>query len=168
MRWVLGVLAVVILLGWGAYRLWQEPRVRELFGVSEARALPTKNRLVVLRRGPAAGYAPVNPAPPPLPNRGIASAPVPDLPAASAGAAETVEAPPAARNSVDNATVQRVLLQVLASKHLAYGVWLTVTDDAVRVGGIVASEESRRSILDIIEKARESRQVDARQLTVGR
>ncbi len=166
MRWILGVLAVVILLGWGAYRLWQEPRVRELFGVSEARALPMKNRLVVLRRGPAAGYAPVNPAPTPPPNRG--AAPVPDLPAASGGVAETVEPPPAARNSVDNATVQRVLLQVLASKHLAYGVWLTVTDNAVRVGGIVASEEIRRSILDIIEKARESRQVDARELTVGR
>jgi hypothetical protein len=59
MRLALCVLTVLIILSWGAYRLWQEPRVRDLFGASEpglrsGTSIPLKNKLVVLRSTPSA------------------------------------------------------------------------------------------------------------------
>lgn len=158
MRRAAGFLAALIILSWGAYRLQQEPRVRSLFGSSQKEdsgaSFPLENKLVVVRRGPPAGESPG------------------EVKAAS-GAAAT-QAPPAANapaalhNRVDNATVELVLLQILAAKKLGDGIALSVTDGFVRVAGTAGSEDDRRRILDIIEKGRESRQIDASALRVRR
>jgi hypothetical protein len=84
----------------------------------------------------------------------------------AAAADPAAEVPPAGRNQVDNRTVERVLLQILAAKNLAAGVTIGVTDEFVRVAGTVGSEESRRQNLDIIERGREARQIDAKDLMV--
>lgn len=162
MRLASCVLIVVALLGWGAYRLWQEPRMREVFGVSQSgpdTSLPLKNKLIVLRNAlpgqPSAGKSGTSPD-------AARADKAQDAVAAGSGA----EDPVAVRNQIDNKTVERVLLQILAAKRLSDGVTLSVTDESVRVEGAVASEESRRQILDIIEKGREARRIDAKDLLV--
>ena len=166
MRLTIGFLTVLIVLTWGAYRLWQEPRVRDLFGASgpgltSRTPLPLKNKLVVVRSALPA-QSPTGKVKPIL---GAAGG---DKAAAAAAADPATEDPLAGQNRVDNGTVERVLLQILASKNLAAGVTLGVTDEYVQVAGTVGSEESRRQILDIIEGGRGARKIDAKDLIVRR
>ena len=62
--------------------------------------------------------------------------------------------------------MSRVLLQILAAKKLADGISLMVTDNSVVVAGTVDSDQKRKQILEIIEKGRETRRIDAINLVV--
>ncbi len=166
MRLTLIIVALLIAITWGAYHVYRDPRVQDLFRQPEPKTIAV---------------------PPPEP---VQAAPVPDIPtpprkpsdiqagivgatpasrqtraAARPPEEETKEAP-VAQNKVANDVVTRVLLQVLAAKNLVYGVSIRVTDKSITVDGVVNSEEKRKQILDIIEKGRETRRIDASHLVV--
>lgn len=74
------------------------------------------------------------------------------------------ESPPP---QVDNAEVQRVLLQIMAAQGLAKGISLSVTDTQIVVAGTVESESRRERILELLDKGRERRRISAEDLIVA-
>jgi hypothetical protein len=169
MRPWLIVAAVLALLVWGAHRWYQDPRVRDLFRESRpsqisgfgmpAAKSPASREILVAPGGPAKAKA--------RPHAPVASRPAAAVkPKDASDAAEAPAEPPTAMNTVDNQVVSRVVLQILAAKNLAYGVSLSTSDEVIVVEGIVDSVEKRKQILAIIEKARETRRIDADRLIV--
>ncbi len=159
--------AGLTLLAWGAFRLYQDPRVQQLF--REPRPRPASGSV------PAAGKSSVPPEVRISPKRRAKNSPRPataSSPASPPGeemaanhAAEP-EVVPAAVNTVDNNVVTRVILQILAARDLAYGIALSTSDQVIVVEGVVDSMEKRNQILAVLEKAREARRIDAERLTV--
>lgn len=74
--------------------------------------------------------------------------------------------PVPAKPLVPNADVARVLRGVLGAKRIGQNVQILVSDAKVELIGEVDSEEERREILRLVEKARETRTVDASALKV--
>jgi hypothetical protein len=165
LRLTIIILVILVFLAWGAYRLYQNPRVQELFHDPEPKSLSNpilpgetervreKPAAVRKAEGVRAGIAGAVPAPK-------------RLTAAAPPAEEQTEEPSAAQNRVANDVVSRVLLQILAAKKVADGISLVVTDNSVVVAGTVGSDEKRKQILEIIEKGRETRRIDAINLVV--
>lgn len=158
MRLLLCGAVIVILLGLGGYRLAQDSRVRELFDSSDAagNVKPKPANSGTVQRPSGAETKPAS-----------ASAGARRKAAMRPPAAPARKNPPAPQNQIDNGTVARVLLQILAAKKLDGGISLSVSDAYVSVSGTTDSEESRKKILEIIEKGREARKIDARGLIVG-
>lgn len=166
MRLTVIIVAVLIFFAWGAYRVYQDPRIQDLFREPEPKSLSSPPPEPV-----ATAPVPERPAPPRKPSEvqaGIVGArPGPEQAREAAHPVEEeAKEPPAAHNQVANDVVSRVLLQVLAAKKLEYGISIGVTDNSVTVAGTVDSEEKRKQILDIIEKGRETRRIDATNLVV--
>ena len=80
--------------------------------------------------------------------------------------AERPESSPTYQNQVPNEELSRVLMQILAAKKLADGISVSVTDSEVSVAGRIGSQDQKKEILEIIEKGRESRRIDAEELRV--
>jgi hypothetical protein len=165
LRLTIIILAILVFLAWGAYRLYQEPRVQELFHEPEPKSIsnpippaetePVRQKPATVRK--ARGIRAEIVGAVPAPKR---------LRAAAPSAEEQTEEPSAAQNRVANDVVSRVLLQILTAKKVADGISLVVTDNSVVVAGTVASDEKRKQILEIIEKGRETRRIDAINLVV--
>ena len=170
-RTLLIAVGVLTLLAWGSFRLYQDPRVQELFRKSDRSAFPSGS-------GRAAGKSPAPTEITITPKRpakstsrpSAASSPeslqeskkVTEVPAPTEAPAE----PPAVLNTVENQVVSRVVLQILAARNLASGIVLSTSDQVIIVEGTVDSIEKRNQILDVIEKAREARRIDAERLVV--
>jgi len=71
------------------------------------------------------------------------------------------EVPPLA-NDIFSSTI----LGILAARGLASGISLSVTDDAIEARGRVDDVETRRKILNVLEKARGHRSLDSSWLVV--
>jgi len=153
MRKTLLAFSALTILSYGVYRMACDRRVRDLF--APGRPLPKQEEPAV----PAAKGAGHRPAPSPgepakrAERRRVLRR---DLP--------VPEAPPA--NQTPNEVVRRVLLQILRARNLADGITLGANDKTVLVSGTVDTEEERRQILEILEKAREARSIDASELVV--
>ncbi|MBM3790525.1 MAG: hypothetical protein FJW35_09280 [Acidobacteria bacterium] len=151
MKAILLATAIVALLAWAVYEFYQNPRVQGLVS-GPPPAAPSKP---LPRSEPAAGRK--ERASPPKPVRSTVQE--------KTEAAEMPQPSPP-QNQTPNAVVSRVLIQILAAKKLADGISIGTTDDAVIVAGIVDTEEMRRRILEIVDKAREARRIEARDLIV--
>lgn len=145
----------------GAYYLYQRPEIRELFEKSE----PKEDPLAFLTDLPEI-------KPKPIPDRSRNRRPLRNLEAETASQAEIetevdeAEAVPEYQNQVPNEQLRKVFMQILAAKKLTDGVSLSVNDDHISIVGSVASSAQRDQILDVIEKGREARRIDARHLEV--
>lgn len=62
-------------------------------------------------------------------------------------------------NQVPNEEVSRTVLQILAARKLADGISLSVTDREIILYGQVRSESDLSKIVEILERARESRRI---------
>lgn len=158
MRGIVFVAGLAAILLWAGYTLWRDPRVQDLLRAPAAaggRAAPASSV------GKSKGAIEKQPAVArPDPARPRSSAP----PAPHKDVAHQYEAPPA--NTIPNANLSRILLQILAARKLAQGISLSVSDQILSVGGTVDSEQKKRAIVEILEKARESRIIDASDLMV--
>jgi len=79
---------------------------------------------------------------------------------------EETETLPEYQNQVPNDELRKVLMQILAAKKLAGGISLAVTDQEITLAGDVASAEDRKEILDIVDRGRETRRINGRDLKV--
>ncbi len=167
MRRLVIVFGALALVGWGAWRLYQHPRVQDLFyGTGRAPAprsvwkIKTQDRPAPVRvqnmTKPSGAEA----------RRGQAADPHGPEKKQENQAAEPPATVAPAQNSAANDVVTRVALQVLASRKLVSGVAISTSDAAIIVVGIVDSEEKRQQILAIVNKAREARRVDSQNLIV--
>lgn len=147
---VLAILAAILVVG--GYAFYRSPQGQEIFTRPDREESP----LEFLERLP--DIEPIETKPQPLRNRQDA---VPDR--QSQRAAE-----PAApyRNRVPNSEVASTVMQILAARGLASGVSVSASDTRVEVSGTVKSRADREQILDILEKAREARRIDAAALVV--
>ncbi len=155
MRRALILLSVSIILLVAAANVYRDPRVQDLF-----RSAP--------RAGSRRPIAPT--ATPAAPEQAARTgrAPVPAPSEKKRGPSLERGVEPSPVNQVPNETVSRILMQVLAAKGLARGISLEVSDQSIEVFGEVDSNEKRDAIISLIEKGRESRQLDATGLTVQR
>ncbi len=153
MRRALILLSVSIILLVAAANVYRDPRVQDLF-----RSAPRAGSKRPIAR-------PLKPSVPEQPVRTKrAAAPAPPEKNHGPSREPGVESAPV--NQVPNETVSRVLMQVLAAKGLSRGISLEVSDRSIRVFGEVDSKEKRETIISLIEKGRENRQLDATRLTV--
>ncbi len=167
MRLTIILAAILVVVCWGAYELYQDPRVQEIFREPAPQSLSNPPPPVEIPHLPEKPEPEKKPAEVWAGTVGTTNETKPnrtDLPPAE----EEQKEPPAAKNQVANDVVSRVLLQVLAARKLVYSVSIGVTDKVVTVTGVVDSEEKRDQILDIINKARETRRVDATNLVVSK
>jgi len=156
MRRALILLSFAIILLVAAAHVYRDPRVQDLFR-SVPKAGSAKKQIV----------RPATRAPLEQPTgAGSSAAPV---------AVVKNQAPPqehdiasARPDQTPNETVSRVLLQILAAKGLARGIALEVSDESIRIFGEVDSDDKRQKIIGLIEKGRESRQLDTTRLTIQR
>ncbi len=155
MRRALILLSVSIILLVAAANVYRDPRVQDLF-----RSAPRagSRRPIKPTAAPAAPEQAARP--------GRAPVPAPSEKKRGPSLERGVESSPV--NQVPNETVSRILMQVLAAKGLARGISLEVSGQSIEVFGEVDSNEKRDAIISLIEKGRESRQLDATGLTVQR
>lgn len=147
---ILAILAVILLVG--GYAFYRSPQGQEIF----TRPDRDENPLEFLENLPE--IEPIEPRPESQrPRRGP-----------TAGQQPQDDAEPAApyRNRVPNPEVASTVMQILAARGLASGVSISVSDTHVEVSGTVPSRTARKQILDVLEKAREARQIDAAALVV--
>lgn len=71
------------------------------------------------------------------------------------------------RNQVANSEVGRVLIQILKARRLADGISISVTDQEVLLYGKVDSQDELSEIIDILNKARETRTVNVESAVIG-
>ncbi len=134
-------------LAGGGYLLYRSEPVRQLFESSSPRRehpldfLDEVDEVLPQRTAPEKPPAVTRVAPP---------------------AAEPDPGPPAVPNEVVTST----LLGILKARGLAYGIALSVSDRQLLVEGEVDSPEKRRQILDILEKGRGRRSLQADRLVV--
>ncbi len=64
-------------------------------------------------------------------------------------------------------TLSSTILGILAARGLVSGVSLSVDEDHIEVRGIVTDAEKRREIMDVLNKARGHRSLDASLLFVA-
>jgi len=169
LRRLVFVFGVLALVGWGAWRLYQHPRVQDLFYGSGKATAPRsvwKVKTQAQARPGAVQLQDMAKSSGATARREKAAAPPIEEQKQESQAAERPATDAPARNSATNDVVTRVVLQVLASRKLVYGVAISTSDTAIIVVGIVDSEEKRQQILAIVNKAREARRVDSRQLIV--
>jgi hypothetical protein len=161
---VFGVLALV---GWGAWRLYQHPQVQDLFYGSGKAVGPRSVWKIKTQDRPAAGHTQdMAKSSGATAQREKTTAPPAEARKQESPAVELAATEPPAQNSVANDVVTRVVLQILYSRKLVSGVAISTSDTAIIVEGIVDSEEKRQQILAIVDKAREARRVDSRNLIV--
>jgi hypothetical protein len=161
---LLAKLVVLSLLLAGGYKAYQHPKVKQLFNSPEKK----ENPLAFLEDLPELTPKPLPPKRTPRSPR-----PVPQVPREQ----ETVEVRDGAvedtevieyQNQVPNEELRRVLMQILAARKLASGISLIVTDRRVEVVGEVQDAESRRKILETVDKGREARRLDGTKLVVAK
>jgi hypothetical protein len=158
---LIGSLAIGTLILAGGYFLSQRPEIRELFRESKSQGDP----LAFLEKLPELTPKQEARKPPGRQRKRSASsrntaAPVADL------TTEEIESSPEDYNQVPNEEVRKVLMQILAAKKLSRGISLSVTDRLVTVTGEVSTSGKRKQILDIIERGREARSIDATRLAI--
>lgn len=141
------ILILTLLLGvaLGAYFLYRSPQIQEL--IQPPNSVPAKVDLPP---------APPVKRPEPTPRS------QPATPSRSGGQTSPAET----ESQVPNREVARVLLQILAARGLAGSINLSVTDERIEVLGEVESQQERATVLEVLEKGRESRQIVADQLVV--
>ena len=167
MRRIVIVLGALALVGWGALRLYQHPRVQDLFyGTGSAPAPKSVWKIKTQDRPGAVGVQNMAKPTPAAVRRGQTAAPPKEEETRESQAAELPATAAPAQNSAANDVVTRVVLQVLATRKLVSGVAISTSDTAIIVVGIVDSEEKRQQILAIVEKARQARRVDSQNLIV--
>ena len=167
MRRFVIILGALSLVGWGAWRLYQHPQVQDFFhGSGRAPAPKSVWKIKTQDRPAAVGVQSMAKPTIAKARQGRTAAPPKGEETQESQAAELTATNAPARNSAANDVVTRVVLQVLASRKLVYGVAISTSDTAIIVDGIVDSEEKRQQILAIVDKAREARRVDSRQLIV--
>lgn len=158
MRSIVCAAGLAAILLWAAYALWRDPRLQDLLRAPA----PAE------RRAAAAGSAATSKKP--VAKRAADEAPEPEGPGSPAPAAQgkdiadEYERLPA--NTTPNEQLSRVLLQILAARKLTQGISISVSDRILGVGGTVDSEQKKKDILEVLEKARESRIIDASDLLV--
>jgi hypothetical protein len=169
-RPILSLLLISCVLTIGAVRLYRDPRVRGLFKPTPLRDMPARVPEKAARPAAVSSTERVRPKEPKREARAPSSARAnSDTKLNTRERSEKTEneaAAPIPKNRTPNATLSRVLMQILAARQLAGGVSIAATDDRVLVAGAVGSEEKRRKILEIVEKARENREIDATNLLV--
>jgi hypothetical protein len=153
------VTVLVIVLFVGGYYAYQTPKIKALFVSSEKAEDP----LDFLDDLPE-----VNPRPAPDKNpkkerKYYAGDYEPDF---SDPETETEEVEPI-QNQTSNQETSRILMQILKAKGLANGISIAAGDDKIMVFGTVKSERVRQEILDVIDKGRGARQIEAGELRVG-
>jgi hypothetical protein len=154
MRSVLLVTGCLAVLGAGGVYLYRDPRVRDLF-----RPVAPERKIV---SAPAVSATPApTDAATRRPRRAIRT------PQASRPA-EVEPEPVTVPNQTPNATVARVLMQILAAKRLGEEIRIVVSDTTVMVTGTADTDDQRQKILQTIEKGREARRIDAAGLIVRR
>lgn len=147
-RPVLAILAAILVVG--GYAFYRSPQGQEIFTRPDREESP----LEFLERLPE--IEPMEPKP--QRNR---------QDAAPERQSQDVAEPAAPyRNRVPNSEVASTVMQILAARGLASGVSVSASDTRVEVSGTVKSRADREQILDILEKAREARRIDAAALVV--
>ncbi len=160
MRTLVAVFATAVLLL--LVFAYQSPRVQELFRSSpRVRRVPVAEPRPTVKE-PEKPAAAVNSATQPKP-KAVAKR---DHPPERSAQAAVAGPPKLAKPSVPNDEVIQVLNGVFAARGW-HGLALSVTDEIIEVSGEVASEEQRKKVLATLEKARETRRIDARGLTVA-
>jgi len=146
----------------GTYYVYQRPEIRGLFKESK----PKEDPLAFLEDLPKI-------TPKPIPDSSRTRKTPRNLetgtssePEVETEVVEEAEPVPEYRNQVPNEQLQKVFMQILAAKKLTDGISLSVNDDHISVAGNVASSAQRNQILDVIDKGREARRIDAQHLKV--
>ncbi len=161
MRATVAALAVTLLgLLFFAY---QSPRVQELFQSSRRTVRVPATVSEPPPREPEKASAPPKSTTPPKPKPTATADRAAG--ASSAGIPARRPAAPTAKPSVPNDEVTQVLNGVFAARGW-HGLALSVTDEVIEISGQVDTEEQRKKILSTLEKARETRRIDAKGLTV--
>ncbi len=96
---------------------------------------------------------------PQLPSRPASQARLPETGTEKTG-------PMASQPAVPNEEVSRVLFGILRARNLASGISLSVSNDTLGVIGAVDSMDKKRQIIEILEKGRGIRRLDASLLEV--
>ena len=160
---LLAKVVVLSLLLVGGYTAYQHPKVKVLFQSSEKQ----ENPLGFLEDLPELTPKPAPPKRSPRQSRRVQQVPVEqstvEEQSQSEGETDAVEY----QNQVPNEELRRVLMQILAAKKLVSGISLVVTDKRIEVLGRVKDEESRRKILETVDKGREARVLDGSNLLVS-
>jgi hypothetical protein len=157
-RFIFIILPIATVLTVAGVYLYRHPQVRDLFGVGgdSGVALPIKSvwkksaPVKTTERSPAKTETVSSKVQPPEPTSSVDS---------TDQAAQ--KQPPAAENRVPNPILARTILQILRAKGLAEGISISVTDQRIGVAGFAKTEEARSQTLDVVEKAREARVVEA-------
>jgi hypothetical protein len=161
------VFGALVLISWGGWRLYQHPQVQDLFYGSGKATGPRSVWKVKTQDGPAAGHTQdMAKSSGATARREKTTASPAEARKQDSSAVELAATEPLAQNSAANDVVTRVVLQVLAGKKLVSGVAISTSDTEIIVVGIVDSEEKRQQILAIVEKARQARRVDSKNLLV--
>jgi len=161
-RLILIFLPIAIILTAVAAFLYRDPQVRGLFqsGIKPPLASviePAKKRSAPVekpRKSTRATKVPVRTVQPPTPAEEVREEPAID------------PAPVALENQVPNSILSLTLLRILMAKDLGDGISVSVTDQKLLIAGFAGTEEKRRQILEVAEKARENRKIDASHLIV--
>jgi hypothetical protein len=154
MRRTLILLSCTIILLVAAAHVYRDPRVQELFRTVPKAGATKKTVLPQLTPRRFGGEARANS---PTPPAALEEKAVP--------ARDHVAVAPHT-NQTPNETVSRVLMQVLAAKGLARGISLEVSDESIAIFGEVDSDDKRQRIINVVEKGREGRHLDASRLIV--
>ena len=160
---LLAKVVVLSLLLVGGYTAYQHPKVKELFKPSKKQ----DNPLGFLEDLPE-----LTPKPAPVRRsqrqpRSVQQVPLEQTNLEEQGQSEGETEAVEYQNQVPNEELRRVLMQILAAKKLASGVSLVVTDRRIEVLGRVQDAESRRTILETVDKGREARVLDGSKLVVS-
>lgn len=154
---VLRYALVILVLAGALYGIYRMPAVNVLFKPVEKNDDP----LGFLRDLPEPEPRPV---PEKSPSRKSGSAQASSTSNGASSEPQTAELP---ENQVPNSEVSRILIQILKARGLADGISISVTDQDVLLYGKVDSQEILNQIVEIANKAREYRSVNAESVTIA-
>lgn len=161
MRKFLISLIVLLALAAGGYALYSRPEIRALFESAEKQGDP----LDFLEDLPE-----VTPKPPPQKQPSASERQAPNTteraPSREGPLPSGQEAAPDVQNQVPNDEVAHVMMAILAAKKLGRHLSISVTDDQIIVYGEVDSAQEKQQIREILEKGRETREVNTDHLTI--
>jgi hypothetical protein len=166
-RFFLIFLPVALVLAAAGVFLYRDPQVRGLFESGYVAPVIPKVKTVTKRPAPGRKSLKYDGAPV-RSTRKSAGVPLErPVPAEGLTADPAAERLPQQENNVPNPVLSRTILRILMAKGLGDGISISVSDQNIVIAGFVKSEEKRREILAVIDKARENRTVEASHLKVA-